>query len=100
LFGELTEEQRKSAQEAHVNVFSFNEVIQKGKEHPEVILKDPSHDTIYMFCYTSGTTGDPKGAKIPHSGFLSTISLANYCKIDFNHEDISISYLPYAHIME
>jgi len=34
-------------------------------------MVEPKSETIYMFCYTSGTTGDPKGAKMSHRGFIS-----------------------------
>ncbi len=75
-------------------------MLEAGKEHPEITLTDPEPETIYMFCYTSGTTGDPKGAKMSHSGFVATQHLHEYAKIPFNEEDVSISYLPLAHIFE
>jgi long-chain acyl-CoA synthetase len=53
-----------------------------------------------MFCYTSGTTGDPKGAKMCHEGFLACYELLTYNKINFTENDVSISYLPLAHIFE
>lgn len=53
-----------------------------------------------MFCYTSGTTGDPKGAKMSHAGFVATQHLVEYSRINFTENDTSISYLPYAHIFE
>ena len=53
-----------------------------------------------MFCYTSGTTGDPKGSKIAHSAILAAMTLHDYCGINLKPGDICISYLPYAHIFE
>jgi long-chain acyl-CoA synthetase len=71
-----------------------------GEEHPEIVLNEPKAETIYMFCYTSGTTGDPKGAKMDHAGFVTAQHLYVYGGLDFNETDISISYLPLAHIFE
>jgi long-chain acyl-CoA synthetase len=53
-----------------------------------------------MFCYTSGTTGDPKGAMISHGSFVSTFSMADYFKINLDETDVAISYLPYGHTFE
>jgi long-chain acyl-CoA synthetase len=53
-----------------------------------------------MFCYTSGTTGDPKGAKMTHRGFVGIQSLVEYIGLNLVETDTSISYLPYAHIFE
>ena len=30
------------------------------------MVDEPNGDNIYMFTYTSGTTGDPKASIIPH----------------------------------
>lgn len=53
-----------------------------------------------MFCYTSGTTGDPKAAMLPHSSFVAVIRVVHYFKTNFTVDDIAISYLPYAHVFE
>lgn len=53
-----------------------------------------------MFCYTSGTTGDPKAAMLSHMNFISTATSAKYGGFDLYHEDCYISYLPLAHVFE
>lgn len=72
MFDKPTEEQLKRAAESNLRLYSYAEILEEGKNHTDVTLIEPKPDTIYMFCYTSGTTGDPKGAKMSHSGFLAT----------------------------
>lgn len=53
-----------------------------------------------MFCYTSGTTGDPKAVKISHRNILSVATSANYAGVEIFPWDTMISYLPLAHSFE
>lgn len=53
------------------------------------------------FSYTSGTTGNPKGAMLTHGNILSVVAVTNslqYLKI--YPSDVHLSYLPLAHIFE
>lgn len=58
-------------------------------------------DSIYAFSYTSGTTGEPKGAMISHRNITSIIpGVAQKIKNIVKPGDSHLSYLPMAHIME
>jgi len=57
----------------HPALMSFDEVLDLGKEyensHPNLFeenIKKGKGDDIAFFCYTSGTTGLPKGAMLSH----------------------------------
>lgn len=57
-------------------------------------------DDCLTFCYTSGTTGPPKGAMLSHKNF------ASFCAVlKFNKDccivpgDVYLSYLPLAHVL-
>jgi len=84
-------------------VFHISEVVIEGKKHSNMDLTEfrPSENDVYMFCYTSGTTGDPKAAMLTHKNIMSAAcSVFNVPGVSFNDEDIVISYLPLAHSFE
>ena len=60
----------------------------------------PSSEDICTFCYTSGTTGNPKGALITHKNLLSAISGLSSFDVTPEITDRHLSYLPLPHIFE
>uniref|UniRef100_A0A3B5MLD8 Long-chain-fatty-acid--CoA ligase n=1 Tax=Xiphophorus couchianus TaxID=32473 RepID=A0A3B5MLD8_9TELE len=63
----------------------------------------PQPQDLAVVCFTSGTTGKPKGAMITHgniaSNTSSVIKILEVC-LHFHLLDVSISYLPLAHMFE
>lgn len=60
----------------------------------------PKSEDICTICYTSGSTGEPKGALLPHKAFISNVAAWNKVGITYSSNDIYLSYLPLSHIME
>ena len=50
--------------------------------------------------FTSGTTGDPKGAMLSHANLVATASAVSFGEIPLGPQDVHLSYLPLAHIFE
>ena len=44
-------------------------------------LAEPSPTDLAYLCYTSGTTGDPKGAMLTHGNLLAAVGMASYPSI-------------------
>lgn len=66
------------------------------KEHP---FLETNPEDVYIFSYTSGTTGDSKGVKLCHRNIITACLGVN----DFlppEADDVIISYLPYPHSFE
>jgi len=57
----------QDAQSAGLNLYHINDVIEAGRQNKaNISYVEPTPDTTALFCYTSGTTGDPKAAKLSH----------------------------------
>ena len=89
------------AKDLGIKVYNYSDVLEEGKKLPDATFKVPTSETIHMFCYTSGTTGDPKAAMMSHGSFIPVIKMVDffYAK-GLTENEVAISYLPYAHIFE
>jgi long-subunit acyl-CoA synthetase (AMP-forming) len=61
----VTNENKELAEKAGLNIYHFNALMAKGAELKAAgtapAVQEPNKEDVYMFSYTSGTTGDPKG---------------------------------------
>lgn len=90
------------AAEASLEVVSFAKVeavgaqmiATEGHKH-----SPPSPKDVATFCYTSGTTGNPKGAMLTHENLMSAMAGIPGVMVPETH-DRHLSYMPLAHIFE
>ena len=91
----------KLLNENGIKCYLYEEFLKIGKEHPDnhnFIKSTP--ETYTTFCYTSGTTGNPKGAMIKNKSLLCGINAMTTIGRPLYEHDIYLSFLPLAHIME
>jgi long-chain acyl-CoA synthetase len=98
---ELQDTHKVQAQfdEYKVRLLTFAELEQMGEESLQEVIP-PNPDDLATICYTSGTTGRPKGAMLTHGNFIA--DAAGILKLNpvFTKNDVCISYLPLAHVFE
>lgn len=81
-----------------VQIISYTKLFNQGRSNIQPFCP-PKPDDVATICYTSGTTGTPKGAVLTHQNFIANVAGATMNE-SFNPSDVYISYLPLAHIYE
>ncbi|XP_076446750.1 long-chain-fatty-acid--CoA ligase 5-like [Babylonia areolata] len=97
---EVTQSLRQAAQSSGIKILHFTEVENLGKKNLREPLP-PKPSDLLTICFTSGTTGNPKGAMLTHGNLVADIAAAEHRKFPSTRpEDAHISYLPLAHMFE
>lgn len=81
-----------------VKIVSYLKLLSEGRSNLRP-LWPPKPEDIATICYTSGTTGTPKGVVLTHANLIANVAGFSL-SVKFYPSDIYISYLPLAHIYE
>jgi len=84
-----------------IELYKYDEIERLGaqKSHPEL---PPKASDLCTVCYTSGTTGNPKGVMLTHQSVIASICAVQMQMGDHRimSSDTLISFLPLAHMLE
>lgn len=93
---------KERGEKSGIEILSFCEAENLGKENFRKPVP-PRPEDLGIICFTSGTTGNPKGAMITHENVISNSAAFLRCveyTFEPTPEDVTISYLPLAHMFE
>ncbi|XP_078480004.1 long-chain-fatty-acid--CoA ligase 1-like isoform X1 [Lampetra planeri] len=85
-----------------IHILSLQEMETIGRLHHHQPVP-PRPEDMAVICFTSGTTGNPKGAMLTHRNIVSNCSA--FLKITESYtqttsEDVMLSFLPLSHMFE
>jgi long-chain acyl-CoA synthetase len=81
-----------------VEIIIYSRLLNQGKMSSRP-FRPPKPEDVATICYTSGTTGTPKGVVLSHRNLIANVAGSSVV-IKFYPSDVYISYLPLAHIYE
>ncbi|KAF7683421.1 Long-chain-fatty-acid--CoA ligase 5 [Astathelohania contejeani] len=92
--------------EKGIKIHYWNDIMEKDMDIGVLEEIDkPTGDDLATICYTSGTSGIPKGVMLTHTNFISTmagfsVGIESKTYPMLSEGEIYFSYLPLAHVME
>ncbi|NXM17746.1 ACSL5 ligase, partial [Ploceus nigricollis] len=95
-------ELKDRAAKVGIEILSLQEVEELGRNNIREPVP-PKPEDLSVVCFTSGTTGNPKGAMLTHQNVVSNAAAFLRCTentIECTSSDVAISYLPLAHMFE
>jgi len=91
---------------ASVKIWKFDDILKLGAEKAEAHkaerqkrLDALTAEHVASLVYTSGTTGEPKGAMLMHGNFMSNCTTVTP-EMGILDTDVELSFLPLCHVFE
>uniref|UniRef100_A0AC35TZJ8 Long-chain-fatty-acid--CoA ligase n=1 Tax=Rhabditophanes sp. KR3021 TaxID=114890 RepID=A0AC35TZJ8_9BILA len=101
---EISKELESKASELGVHIHTFAD-LEKAGECIDTPLHLPNKEDNYIICYTSGTTGQPKGVELSHKNIISNVAafiriIEKFIPQFITEHHTIISFLPMSHMYE
>ncbi|XP_033643774.1 long-chain-fatty-acid--CoA ligase 1-like [Asterias rubens] len=100
--GPIPDEMKMDFEKQEIEIILYQDLMEIGNNNPHE-PKPPSKDDTCSICFTSGTTGIPKGAIMTHNNFMTDIKgleMFSEGNCWMREQDTHLSYLPLAHQYE
>jgi long-chain acyl-CoA synthetase len=97
-FEPIAAEQREEASRLGLQLLDYAASLVQGRATQKP-LRPPQPTDVYTLSYTSGTTGNPKGAILTHRAMVAALAGLR-ARFEVRSDDVHLSFLPLAHIYE
>ncbi|CAB4423979.1 unnamed protein product [Rhizophagus irregularis] len=92
------------ANSLNIRVLNFAVIERDGSVH-HINAENARPNDVAVICYTSGTTGTPKGVVLTHKNIMANVASIRWLSergkcYSPSTDDVHISYLPSAHVYE
>ena len=98
------EETKEKLKNQGFNLISYETILSTGKkcieDKEELNLKKVQPEDIYLICYTSGTTDNPKGVMVSAQNISLTQNWMYNTGYHATERDSMLHFLPLSHLME
>ena len=98
------EENKEKLKNLGFNLIDYDTIISTGKkcieDKEELNLKKVQPEDIYLICYTSGTTDNPKGVMVSAQNISLTQNWMYNTGYHATERDSMLHFLPLSHLME
>jgi long-chain acyl-CoA synthetase len=96
----MAEEAGKGAKEVGIECIEvgpdFVEVLSQHEPDTEVVSREDDDNVVLL--YTSGTTGQPKGAELTHHNMITNAATSAETLVELTEEDVVMGCLPLFHV--
>ncbi len=97
---DMAEEAGKGASEVGIECIEvgtdFAEVLAQHEPDTEVVSREDDDNVVLL--YTSGTTGQPKGAELTHHNMITNAATSAETLVELTEEDVVMGCLPLFHV--
>jgi long-chain acyl-CoA synthetase len=96
---QMADEASKAAEEVGIECISVDEEFASvlAEHEPVEDVADREDDDTVVLLYTSGTTGQPKGAELTHNNMITNAAVSAETLVELGEKDVVMGCLPLFH---
>ena len=87
------------AEKTGFKIYTWEDIVERGRKSQIKEWTPVKDDDVFLYCFTSGSTGFPKGALYAHKNIAFSVQALQE-KYNYTKEDRHLNFFPMAHMFE